>query len=124
MNIDKMRLAASVMTLALGLAACEKPPSAEKAGDKMDQATEKLSEQTAKTGALLEDTSITAKIKTAILEAPGLKSLDIKVDTVGGVATLTGTVDSQANSDKAKQVAGAVSGVKQVENKLIVKSPG
>ncbi len=146
MNIDKMKLAASVMTLALGLVACEKPTSAEKAGEKIDQAAEKagekmdqtaekagekmdqtaekLSEQTAKTGTVLEDTSITAKVKTEILNEPGLKSFDISVNTVSGVVTLTGMVDSQASSDKAKQVAGAVSGVKQVENQIIVKSPG
>ncbi|MEO8419263.1 MAG: BON domain-containing protein [Methylophilaceae bacterium] len=157
MYIDKMKLAASVMTLALGLVACEKPTSAEKAGEKMDQAAEragdkmdqaaeragdkmdqtaekagdkmdqtaeKLSEQTTKTGTVLEDTSITTKVKTEILNEPGLKSLDISVHTVSGVVTLTGMVDSQASSDKAKQVAGAVSGVHQVENQLIVKSPG
>ena len=45
------------------------------------------------------------------------------MDTVGGVVPLAGFADSQANSDKAKQVVGAVSGVKQVENRLIVMPP-
>ncbi|MEK6663655.1 MAG: BON domain-containing protein [Pseudomonadota bacterium] len=134
MNTDKMKLAALVMTFAFALAACDKPNSAEKAGrevdraaekagDKLDEASKKLSEQTAKTGEAIEDAAITTKVKTAILAEPGLKVLKINVDTVGGVVTLTGTVDSQANSDKAKQVVGAVSGVKQVENLLIVMPP-
>jgi len=34
--------------------------------------------------------------------------------------TLTGTVDSQANSDKARTLAAAVADVKEVSNKLVV----
>jgi osmotically-inducible protein OsmY len=34
--------------------------------------------------------------------------------------TLTGSVDSQANSDMAKALAGAVSGVNKVENRLVI----
>ncbi len=133
MNTGRMKWMALAMTLAFTLAACDKPNSAEqagreidraaeKAGDKLDEASQKLSEQTAKTGAALDDAAITTKIKTAILSESGLKVLDINVDTVGGVVTLTGTVDSQANSDKAGQIASAVSGVKQVDNHLVVKT--
>ena len=132
MNIEKMQLTALAMTLALALTACDKPNSAEKvgreidqaaekAGDKLDEASKKLGEQTAKTGTVIEDAAITTQVKSAILSEPGLKVLQINVDTVGAVVTLTGTVDAQASSDKAKQVAGAVSGVKQVENQLSVK---
>jgi len=145
MSMEKMKLAALAMTVAFGLAACEKPKTAETAGEKIDQAAEKagekmdraaekagekmedaskkLGEQATKAGEAMEDTTITTKIKSAILAEPGLKVLQINVDTMNGVVTLTGTVDSQASSDKAAQVAGAVSGVKQVENRLVVKSP-
>ncbi len=120
------------MIFAVGLAACDKPGPAEKAGrsidqaaenvgDKMDGASHKLGEQSDKAGDTLDDAAITAKIKTAILAEPGLSVLQIHVDTIHGVTTLTGSVDSHKNMDKAKEIARAVAGVKKVDNKLVVK---
>ena len=57
-------------------------------------------------------------MKTKLFGEPGLRSLQISVDTVGGVVTLTGTADSQANSDKASAIAMAVDGVENVVNQL------
>lgn len=108
----------------------------DKAGDKMsdqsaqtgvaiDQAAsdagKKIEETTEKAGAVINDAEITAKIKAAILAEPGLKSLEISVDTVDGVVALSGSVDTMANSETAKSLAGAVVGVKEVQNKLVVK---
>ncbi len=133
MNISKRFLLAGVsMIFAVGLAACDKPGPAEKAGrsidqaaenvgDKMDGASHKLGEQSDKAGDTLDDAAITAKIKTAILAEPGLSVLQIHVDTIHGVTTLTGSVDSHQNMDKAKEIARAVAGVKKVDNKLVVK---
>lgn len=114
------------------LVACERPNSAQEVGKKIDQAAEKasdkfdtaskvLGEQTAITSTTLEDAAITTQIKSAILAEPGLKVLQITVETVDGVVMLGGLVDTQANSDKVKQMASAISGVKSVENRLIVK---
>ena len=133
MNISKRFLLAGVsMILAAGLAACDKPGPAEeagrsidqtveKAGDKMDEASHKLGEQSDKGGDTFDEAAITAKIKTAILAEPGLSVLQINVDTMHGVTTLTGSVDSQHSMDKAKEIARAVAGVKEVENRLVVK---
>ena len=132
MKIGKIKLMAIAIVCTFGFAACDKPhnaeqagkeidQAAEKAGTKLDQASDKLSEQTAKTGVVLEDSAITTKVKAAILGESGLKSLDINVDTVNGVVTLTGKVDTQANSDKAKEITGGVSDVKQVKNQLEIK---
>ena len=124
------------MLLVVGLAACDKPGPAETAGKKIDQTAdkaaqkmgdaadtvgEKMSAQSAKAGVAIEDTEITTKVKGAIFAEPGLKTLQISVDTVKGVVTLTGSVNSQANSDRAKALAAAVADVKRVENRLIVK---
>ena len=68
-----------------------------------------------------DDAAITTKVKTAISAEPELTNLEINVNTMRGVVTLTGPVNAQASSDKAMQLANAVPGVKQVENKLIVK---
>ena len=88
----------------------------------MDEASTKLGEQSDKAGEALDDAAITAKVKAAILAEPGLRVLQINVDTTKGVTTLSGSVDSQQNSDRAKEIAGAVVGVKGVENRLAVKS--
>ena len=113
------------MLFAVGLAACNKPGPAETAGKKIDQtvdeAGQKMSETSDKAGVAMDDTAITAKVKAAILAEPGLKTLQISVDTVKGVVTLSGSVDSQASSDRAKTLAGAVAGVRDVENHLVVK---
>ncbi|HUX91017.1 MAG TPA: BON domain-containing protein [Gallionellaceae bacterium] len=132
-----LKLIGMSMILVVGLGACEKPGPAETAGKKIDETAdkagqkigkvvdevgEKMSEQGAKAGIAIDDTEITAKVKAAIFAEPGLKTLQISVDTERGVVTLSGSVDSQSNSDMAKALAGAVDGVKEVENRLVLKS--
>ncbi len=124
------------LLLVVGLAACDQPGPAETAGKKLDQTAndavkkigeaadkvgEKMGEQSAKAGVAIDDAEITTKVKAAILAEHGLRTLQISVDTVKGVVTLTGSVESQASSDMAKALAGAVSGVGRVDNRLVVK---
>jgi osmotically-inducible protein OsmY len=124
------------MLLVVGLTACDKPGPAETAGKKIDQTvdqagkkidetadkvSQKLDEQGVKAGMAIDDTEITAKVKAAIFAEPGLKTLQISVDTVKGVVTLSGSVDSPASSDRAGTLAGAVEGVNKVENHLVPK---
>ena len=134
-TLERFKWVVVSMAIAAGLVACNKPnpaetagqkidQAAEKAGEKMGQAAEKLGAQSEKAGEVFDDAAITAKVKAAILAEEGLKVLQINVDTTKGVVTLSGSVDTQQNSDKAKEVAGAVAGVKEVENKLVVKSTG
>ncbi|KAF0190806.1 MAG: transport-associated protein [Gammaproteobacteria bacterium] len=132
MNISKSILLTGVaVILATGLAACDKEKPAEtagrsidqatgKAGDKMAAASENLGEQSDRAGVAVGDTAITTKVKAAILAEPGLKVLQINVDTAKGVTTLSGTVDSQQSSDRAREIATAVAGVKEVKNQLLV----
>lgn len=135
--LENFKLIGISMLLVVGLAACDKPGPAETAGKKIDQTAdeagkkisetadkigEKLSEQSIKAGVAINDAEITAKAKAAIFAEPGLRTLQISVDTVKGVVTLTGSVDSQSSSDRAKALAGAVAGVKEVENRLVLKS--
>ena len=136
-KLDSFKLLGISTLLVLGLAACDKAPGpAESTGKKIDQTVqdagkkigetvdkvgEKMAVQGEKAEVAIEDTEITTKVKAAIFAEPGLKTLQISVDTVKGVVTLSGTVDSAANSDKAKALAGAVSGVKEVNNQLAIK---
>lgn len=72
-------------------------------------------------GEYVDDSVITSKVKGAILNEPGLKSLEIKVNTYQGVVQLSGFVDSTTSAKKAGEVAGTIKGVKDVRNDLIVK---
>jgi osmotically-inducible protein OsmY len=73
------------------------------------------------TGEYVDDSVITTKVKTAILDEPGLKSAEINVETFKGVVQLSGFVRSQANIDTAVAVAQRVHGVKSVRNDMRVK---
>jgi hyperosmotically inducible protein len=73
------------------------------------------------TGEYVDDSVITGKVKAAILGEPGLKVAEINVETYKGVVQLSGFVSSQADADKAVEVARGVKGVKSVTNKMTVK---
>ena len=73
------------------------------------------------TGEYIDDSVITTKVKAELLEEPGLKSAEINVETFKGVVQLSGFVSSQANINKAVEVARAVRGVKSVKNDMRVK---
>lgn len=132
---SKAILIAFSLLLTLGVSGCDQPGSAEQAGKKIDDAAsetgkkvdatvdkyeDKMTEQTAKSAQSWNDTEVTAKVKAEFLSEPGLKSMDISVNTLQGMVTLTGTVDSRINSDKASARAMAISGVKGVINQLVV----
>jgi Predicted periplasmic or secreted lipoprotein len=73
------------------------------------------------TGEYVDDTVITAKVKAAILEEPGLKSAEINVETFKGVVQLSGFVSSPASVNKAAEIARGVRGVKSVRDDMRVK---
>ena len=73
------------------------------------------------TGEYVDDSVVTAKVKTAIFEQPNLKSSEINVETFKGNVQLSGFVSSQANVDSAVMVAKGVNGVKSVKNDMRVK---
>src|SRR5437868_9456376 len=77
---------------------------------------------TNKVATAADDAAITAKVKAAILAEPGLKSLQINVDTSAATVTLSGSVDNADLKERAKQIASNTSGVKGVVDQLAVKS--
>ncbi|MDO9632647.1 MAG: BON domain-containing protein [Humidesulfovibrio sp.] len=72
-------------------------------------------------GEVVDDTAITAKVKADIFQAPTLKSSEINVETFKGVVQLSGFVASQADKDRAAEVARMVPGVKEVRNDVLLK---
>ena len=89
--------------------------SAERAGDKMANATQKAGDK-------VDDAAITTKVKTALMAEPGLRSLEINVDTRDNVVTLNGTVDSQEKKQRAMSITQGIEGVKSVSDNLVVKA--
>ncbi len=67
------------------------------------------------------DTAITSEIKAKLLADDTVPSRHVNVETTDGVVQLSGTVDSQAQSDRAESIAKAVDGVKSVKNDLKTK---
>lgn len=75
----------------------------------------------AKTGAVVDDSVITTKLKSALLADAEIKGTDVSVDTKQGQVTLTGTVKSEAQKDRIEKIAKGIDGVKDVQDKLTVK---
>ena len=117
--------AAMLISTAFAATGCDQRNSPETTGEKLDRATDKVaaktSEAASKTADAIDDSALTAKVKAAILAEPGLKSLQIGVETKDAVVTLTGAVDSPPMKDRAKQIAASVSGVRDVVDNLVTK---
>jgi hyperosmotically inducible protein len=64
------------------------------------------------------DTATTSEIKAKLLADDIVPSRKVKVETTDGVVQLSGTVDSQAQVERAETIAKAVDGVKSVKNDL------
>ena len=72
-------------------------------------------------GTEIDDTLVTTKVKTALLNDQEVKGLGIKVETRKGTVQLSGFADSQAQVDRVIAVAKGVEGVAGVENGLTLK---
>lgn len=62
------------------------------------------------------DTWITTKVKSELATTDGVSSMDINVETVNGVVSLIGVLDTQMAVDKAVAAAQSVKGVKSVDS--------
>ena len=73
-------------------------------------------------GQKIDDSTITAKVKSALLADPDVSGMAINVETVGGQVQLSGFVDSTAQARRAADIAGRVKGVDRVINNVSVKT--
>ena len=69
----------------------------------------------------INDGAITGKIKAKMALDDTVKALDIDVDTVGTTVTLSGVVATDAQRQKALQLARETEGVKQVVDQMRVQ---
>ena len=102
-------LATSLVFLATG---CDRQPEA---------ASPTITVPPTTMGRDLDDTVITAKVKTTLIESVDTKGFDIKVETRKGVVQLSGFIDNRAQADRAIAITRAIDGVKQVEDGMTLK---
>jgi hyperosmotically inducible protein len=88
---------------ALSITGCSSTPTHESAGE------------------YTSDAGVTAHVKAALLQDPGLKSLEINVKTYRGEVQLSGFVNSGDQIQKAVAVTRSVEGVQAVNNDLAIK---
>jgi osmotically-inducible protein OsmY len=69
-------------------------------------------------GESIDDTTITTRVKTSMLNDPTVGGMAIDVDTYKGVVTLSGRVKSQGERDQALALARQVDGVTEVKDAL------
>ena len=73
------------------------------------------------TGEFVDDAALTARVKTALVKAEGLKgAADVNVNSYRGEVQLTGFVESQDQIQRALTAARNVEGVRTVRNDLRV----
>ncbi len=72
-------------------------------------------------GQVLDDGTITTKVKAKLFDDPVVSGFSISVKTFQGEVTLTGGVNSKKTKDKAGQLARGTAGVRKVHNLIKIK---
>ena len=91
--------------LAVGLTGC-----------KTDKSSSELSD-----GRVMDDKNINEHVKDGLKNDPAYKFSDVNVSTFSGLVQLSGFVNTDAQKDKAQQIAQGVPGVQKVENAITIK---
>lgn len=108
-----------VGSMALALPGCSKP--ADTPASPGQAGTPSTSGATATIGTEIDDSVVTTKVKSALLNDPDVKSIDFKVETRKGEVLLSGFAANQSQIDRAMAVTKAVPGVKSIDNKVSLK---
>ena len=75
-------------------------------------------------GQVIDDASITARVKTALAKQAGVGSaMDINVNTYNGMVQLSGFVPSRDVANRAGEAARTVQGVQSVRNDIQIAAP-
>ncbi|MGI6657350.1 MAG: BON domain-containing protein [Desulfobulbus sp.] len=72
-------------------------------------------------GEVVDDATITTKIKADLLADDDISSFGISVKTFQGEVVLTGAVESYAQRSKAERIARKVRGVTKIKNLIKVR---
>lgn len=71
-----------------------------------------------------EDSAISAKVSARLAAHREVGSSEIAVETIDGVVTLSGDVETKSIRDKAAKLAFETRGVREVRNRIQVVEPG
>jgi hyperosmotically inducible protein len=85
------------------------------------EAAKKTSEAAGKIEVVVNESALTAKIKSKMVLDDNVKSRTIDVDTSGSIVTLSGVVQSNEERERAVRLARETDGVTRVIDKLDVK---
>lgn len=119
MTMKKLTIAKTLLAVMLTSAVATGAAYAETST--MDKAQASAESAGNKVGSFMDDSTITAKVKAALVDNESIKSTDISVKTDKKVVTLSGFVQSQAQAEGAVAAAKAVEGVASVSDKLHVR---
>lgn len=123
--MTRLKDAGTLLALFLGSAMisasayAENPPAnsaqsvATSAGQAVDSSLNKV-------GDFMDDSTITARVKAALIDDKNIRSSDISLKTENKVVTLSGSVDSAEQKDLAVNAAKTVKGVTTVNDQLNV----
>jgi osmotically-inducible protein OsmY len=73
------------------------------------------------TGEYIDDTVVTSRVKSVLLNDPNVSGLAINVETYRGTVQLSGFVKSASERNRAVQLAREVKGVRQVRNDMLIR---
>ncbi|MDF3057144.1 MAG: transport-associated protein [Rariglobus sp.] len=73
------------------------------------------------TGEYIDNSAITAKVKSALTSDDVVKAREINVDTFRGTVSLSGFVSTSAEKERAERIAASIEGVREVKNNIVVK---
>lgn len=74
------------------------------------------------TGEYIDDAAVTAKVKSALIADNTVSAFDVEVETYKGHVQLSGFVDTDAQRQRAEQLARGVAGVTDVSNNIRLKT--
>lgn len=126
MTTTRLKISKTLMAVMLGSAlasgsAFAADTATDKAQNTASSAGDKIDSSMNKVGDFMDDSTITAKVKAALVDDESIKSTDISVKTDKKVVTLSGFVESQQQAEKAVSIAKGVEGVTSVSDKLHVR---
>jgi osmotically-inducible protein OsmY len=72
-------------------------------------------------GGYVDDSAITSKVKTRLVEDPSVDARAIVVETANGNVTLSGVARTSVEKATAESIAIKVRGVKTLQNHIVVR---
>lgn len=75
------------------------------------------------TGEFIDDTTILAKAKAALVNDPVVSGMNVNVEVNRGVVALNGAVNGDVSKQKAEAIVRGIDGVRGVDNNLVVRQP-